>query len=225
MSAPAAESVVRLSEADLPAAGDAVARAFAEDPIAAFLFPRREGREKRILSTFKPVIRYGLQRGEVYTTRDEPCGVAVWLPPPGRGNMGLVGLIQAGMLGGAWATGVGGAWRAMLCSFETGRLDPDMYRRRYWYLWLLGVAPEQQSQGIGSQLIAPVLAKADEQRLPCCLDTATERAVRFYQRHGFEVLGTGKVPAGGPQIWAMIRPPRAPRYPSDVPVEGDPHVR
>ena len=34
------------------------------DPIAAFLYPRREGREKRVHSSFMPVVRYGLKYGE-----------------------------------------------------------------------------------------------------------------------------------------------------------------
>ncbi len=205
------ETVVRLREEDLAVAGDAVARAFAEDPIAAFLYPRREGREKRVHSSFMPVVRYGLKHGEVYTTAEEPRGVAVWLPPPGRSGVNPSGLVEAGMLDGLFRNGLGAIWRAMLCSFEMQRLDPDFTRTRSWYLWLLGVAPEWQSQGVASRLLAPVLAKADEQRLPCCLETATERAVRFYQRHGFEVTASGRVPFGGPQVWTMSRSPRSER--------------
>ena len=219
------EGVVRLREEDLAAAGDAVARAFADDPIAAYLYPRREGREKRVLSSFMPVVRYGLKHGEVYTTAETPCGVAVWLPPPGRSGVSPTGLVEAGMLDGIFRSGFGAIWRAMLCSFEMQRLDPDMNRKRNWYLWLLGVAPERQSQGVASRLLAPVLAKADDEGLPCCLETATERAVRFYRRHGFEVTATGKVPFGGPQVWTMSRPPQAPRYPTEVPTEGAAHVR
>lgn len=218
MSHAAAESVVRLREEDLASAGDAVARAFAEDPIAAFLYPRREGREKRVLSSFMPVVRYGLKLGEVYTTEGEPRGVAVWLPPPGRSGVNATALVEAGMLEGLFRGGVGSIWRAMWCSFEMQRLDPDLNRKRNWYLWLLGVAPEWQSQGVASRLIAPVLAKADEQRLPCCLETATERAVSFYRRHGFEVTATGRVPFRGPQVWTMSRPPQPPRYSSETTV-------
>jgi GNAT superfamily N-acetyltransferase len=212
----AAEGVVRLREEDLTAAGDAVARAFAEDPIAAFLYPRREGREKRVLSSFMPVVRYGMKQGEVYTTAGEPQGVAVWLPPPGRSGVNASALVEAGMMEGLFRSGVGSIWRAMLCSLEMQRLDPQLNKSRNWYLWLLGVAPEWQSQGVASRLLAPVLAKADNERLPCCLETATERAVRFYQRHGFEVTATGKVPFRGPQVWTMSRRPQSPRYPSEA---------
>jgi ribosomal protein S18 acetylase RimI-like enzyme len=205
MSDAAAVTAVRLRDEDLAAAGDAVARAFAEDPVAAFLYPRREGREARVLTSFLPVIRYGLKHGEVYTTAADPRGVAVWLPPPGRSAVSARGLVEAGMVEGMLNGGLGSIFRAMLCSYEMQRLDTDLNRRQNWYLWLLGVAPEWQSQGIASELLAPVLEKADRTRIPCCLETATERAVSFYRRHGFEVTAKGRVPFGGPHVWTMTR--------------------
>lgn len=61
--------------------------------------------------------------------------------------------------------------------------------QQHWYLAILGVAPAYQSQGIGGSLLQPLLNQADSTGLPCYLETSTEGGIRFYQRHGFEVVG------------------------------------
>ncbi len=81
----------------------------------------------------------------------------------------------------------------------------------HWYLWALGVAPERQGQGIGGALLAPILARADAEGLPCYLETQTEANVAFYARRGFEVLAADELP-GQPvsvPMWYMAREPRA----------------
>jgi len=52
----------------------------------------------------------------------------------------------------------------------------------------LYIAPQAQSQGIGSWVMAQVLAEADRQGLPVRVTALKlSDANRFYQRHGFEL--------------------------------------
>jgi GNAT superfamily N-acetyltransferase len=78
----------------------------------------------------------------------------------------------------------------------------------HWYLWVLGVDPPRQGQGVGSALLQPVLARADGEGLPCYLETQKERNVPFYQKHGFEVVVEDDLPDGGLHSWTMKRPPK-----------------
>jgi ribosomal protein S18 acetylase RimI-like enzyme len=55
-------------------------------------------------------------------------------------------------------------------------------------------------------LIQPVIAEADRENMPCYLETSTAAAVRFYQRHGFEVVKT--IDSSPGNIWAMKREPQ-----------------
>jgi predicted N-acetyltransferase YhbS len=75
------------------------------------------------------------------------------------------------------------------------------------YLMVLGVDSEKQGQGVGSKLIAPGLARADADRLPCYLETMKTRNLDFYGKHGFEVVHAGEIPKGGPPFWTMRREP------------------
>jgi ribosomal protein S18 acetylase RimI-like enzyme len=82
--------------------------------------------------------------------------------------------------------------------------------RPHWYLWALGVDPPYQGQGVGGQLLQPVLAEADAAGLPCYLETETERNVAFYRKHGFDVATAGPDPRQGVMVWTMVREPQKP---------------
>lgn len=44
------------------------------------------------------------------------------------------------------------------------------------YLFMLGISPAYQRQGIGSLLLQPIIKQADKAGLPCYLETSTEGA-------------------------------------------------
>ena len=75
----------------------------------------------------------------------------------------------------------------------------------HWYLWAVGVDPPSQGKGIGSRLLQPVLARASADGTACYLETGIERNIRFYEKHGFKVVGQGRVPKQGLGVWAMLR--------------------
>ena len=79
----------------------------------------------------------------------------------------------------------------------------------HWYLMILGVDTAKQGQGVGSSLVAPMLARADADGLPCYLETMKERNVVFYEKHGFQVVVEDDLPKGGPHFWTMKRPAKA----------------
>jgi len=59
------------------------------------------------------------------------------------------------------------------------------------YLRMLLLAPEHQKKGVGTSILRRVLSVASEQRLGVELQVfkINESAKRFYERHGFRVVG------------------------------------
>jgi hypothetical protein len=55
------------------------------------------------------------------------------------------------------------------------------------YLWFIGVNPDFQHQGIGTQLLKDILAHAAKQSLPVYLETSTTQNIPWYQRSGFYI--------------------------------------
>ena len=79
--------------------------------------------------------------------------------------------------------------------------------RSHWYLFILGTEPAAQGQGLGSALLAQVLARVDADGMPVYLESSNERNLAWYGRHGFEVTSEVVI-LGGPRIWPMWREPR-----------------
>ncbi len=65
-----------------------------------------------------------------------------------------------------------------------------------------------RGKGIGSALLAPLLAKADSEHMTCYLETETGMAIRFYRKHGFNVTDEIIIPGNAPVLYAMLREPR-----------------
>jgi GNAT superfamily N-acetyltransferase len=77
------------------------------------------------------------------------------------------------------------------------------------YLGAVGTRARSQRLGLGTAVLAPTLAEADDDGVAAFLETSSEDNLRFYGRLGFEVVGHVQL-AGGPPVWAMLRPPADP---------------
>lgn len=198
--------VVDLGPDHIPAAGAVLARSLFEDGLAKHMYPDEDERKVRTPWHFSAMVRYGVLFGRVLTTAGEPQGVAVWLPP-GETTMTDNRIAAAGLDASPAVLGEEsfGRFASAMAEIEPYR-DQDL-PSQHWYLALIGVDPNHGGKGIGSSLMRPILALADEEGLPCYLETAEEGNVAFYRRHGFEVLRHGTVPDTAVEYWTMQRLP------------------
>jgi ribosomal protein S18 acetylase RimI-like enzyme len=201
---PTGSSVRKATLADAPRLAQALASAFQDDPVIAWIFPD-ERRRRRVLPAFMEfrLRELAFPHDEVWMTVDG-AAAAVWLPPPGRWQLSrpqrlrllpplvrFLGLRTASILGG-------------LDRMEEGHpSDPS-----HWYLFILGTEQAAQGRGLGSALLAQVLTRIDADGMPVYLESSNERNIALYGRHGFEMTGEVAIP-GGPRIWPMWRQPRA----------------
>lgn len=70
---------------------------------------------------------------------------------------------------------------------------------------MVGVSPSHQGRGIGSRLIEPTLAEADDARVECYLEAFDHRNLGFYQRLGFLAAGSHTEPLTGATFTIMRR--------------------
>jgi ribosomal protein S18 acetylase RimI-like enzyme len=87
---------------------------------------------------------------------------------------------------------------------QTGTYHPS---QPHWYLPLIGVDPRHQRQGFGSALMKHALVACDRDRTLAYLESSNPENLAFYERHGFESLGTIQV-GTAPPIFPMLREPR-----------------
>lgn len=90
------------------------------------------------------------------------------------------------------------------------RVDQEMRSRHptypHWYLWFLGVEPELQGKGLGSELLRSLSARADTAGVPCYLETDKQSSVRLYEKNGYGVLSEETLRSADVKLWFMRRP-------------------
>jgi ribosomal protein S18 acetylase RimI-like enzyme len=197
-------SVRKATLADAPRLAQALASAFQDDPVIAWIFPD-EQRRRGVLPAFMEfrLRKLAFPHDEVWMTADG-AAAAVWLPPPGSWQLSrsqrlrllpplvrFLGLRTASVLGA-------------LDRME----ERHPHDRSHWYLFILGAEPTAQGQGLGSALLAHMLARVDADGMAAYLESSNERNIALYGRHGFEITSEVAIP-GGPRIWPMWREPRA----------------
>jgi ribosomal protein S18 acetylase RimI-like enzyme len=151
---------------------------------------------------------------ETYTTAGE-LGAAVWKRP----GQWKTRLLEDLRLIGPYAQVTG--WRHLLRFVKVVDIIKKKHEQHapepHYYLFILGVDPEAQGRTIGSQLLAPVVAKCDAEGRPAYLETALERDIKFYEKHGFTVCEhLVHLPHDAPPMWLMRR--EAPQGPEPAPI-------
>ncbi len=207
------EKIVPLGRNDAGLAAELLARAFADDPL--FRFAERDGRRRAaaISIDLALTLRWALIEGVVHTTAEEIAGAALWQRPlPGPETVSEAELEEMHRLrAAAWGQE---AWLRMSEVFAAvnHRRDADA-PFDHWHLLVLAVDQGRRRRGTGGRLLAPVLALADAEGLPCYVETFNPANLAFYERQGFAPLR--EIPLdGGLHCWTMLRRPDAPAVPA-----------
>ena len=200
-------TLYRLTKEDLPQAVSCLKDAFADDPLWAEVFRHDPQKDESLNGFFACPLLYGLKYGKVYATSPDIEAVAVWVPGK-LADMSFLRMIRCGAM--AYGVKMGKETLRRL-SITNKQISPD--RRRlmqgtpYIYLTIIGVSPAAQGKGLGSRLLNEIKAECDAQGLHLYLETETEQNVRFYEKHGFEVLQKAVFKELALPIWEMVRKP------------------
>lgn len=189
----------RATAADAPALAEALARAFADDPIVTWAFPELRVRTRRLPRFFAWSLRKHVPQGASWTTPASNAA-ALWAEPGQWKETPWEAIRLVASLGPSVGRRSARVVRGLT---DIEGCHPD---GRHLYLAVLGVDTPLQGTGIGSALLGPGLQRCDEEGLPAYLETAKERNVAFYERHGFVVRDHFTLPKG-PPVWTMWRDP------------------
>ncbi|MCX4988529.1 MULTISPECIES: N-acetyltransferase [unclassified Streptomyces] len=187
-------------------------KAFQDDPVSNWVFPdpaHRRATHPKLMAAFTDVV---LAEGRVDLAEDGSA-CALWLSLP-DGDHG-----DATESDGEDEDGPAQLRAAVDPDNERveliGRLTADVHPvgRAHAYLWMIGVAPERQGEGLGSALIESVLERCDREGLAAYLEASNDRSRALYERLGFVLSGRPLDLPDGPRMWPMWRDPRPGRRP------------
>ncbi|MFC8146614.1 GNAT family N-acetyltransferase [Streptomyces paradoxus] len=178
--------------------------AFQDDPVSGWVFPGvedRRAKHPRLMAAFTDIV---LAAGRIDVTEDGSA-CALWLSVPAdeghdAEDEGPAQVREAVDPDNERVERVG---RLMAAIHPTGRAHE--------YLWMIGVAPGRQDEGLGTALIEAVLDRCDREGLPAYLEASNARSRNLYERLGFEPAGPALDLPDGPSMWPMWREPRSHR--------------
>ncbi|MFG2971684.1 GNAT family N-acetyltransferase [Streptomyces sp. NPDC048331] len=187
---------------------DAVARlldeAFRTDPVSSWVFPDPEHRAAvhgKFLGVFVDV---ALEEGRIDYAVDGSAA-ALWLRIPAVDPEAEA--VEDEVPARMRAVADPDNERCELVGRLTGAVHPTA--EEHEYLLMIAVAPGRQGQGLGGELIAPVLERCDREGVPAYLEASSERSKGLYERLGWELTGEPVRLPDGPLMWPMWRKPRS----------------
>ena len=186
----------------MPGIADAMGAAFEDDPVASWFWRKPGGRRDYIAGWYALVTKeHYLDHGAVFVAEEqgEIVGCAMWSPPE-RWRFSP----RVEMQTSRYALPRLGL-RVPIASIAMRRIEREHPDAPHWYLSELGVRPENQGRGLGSQLMFEILARCDREGTPAYLESSTEGSRALYERHGFETKKVIHMPRGGPPLWLMWR--------------------
>lgn len=180
--------------------------AFYNDPLAQFLFPHEESRGKRLSAGLEFLLELSSKTWSAERANKKYAGVVGAAPPKEYPPPFFHLMVVLSKL--MWKTlsfmplGVMKQWLHVFHRVEKMRpLQP------HWYILILGVHPDYQGQGLGAELLSPILQKADEESVPVYLETSNPKNLDFYRKFGFEVMEEIVPVRGCPPIRGLVRKP------------------
>lgn len=196
---------VRTAAADaVPKVAAVLADAFINDPVYTWVLPGSLRLQARLRTMFAAEMeQYVVPNGTVWTTSGYDGAVSEL--PPGAWEMPLS---FTGTEALKWMRAFG--TRLALAGRVHRAMDERHLREPHFYVRTVGVRTVLQGQGVGSALMQPTLERADSAGLPTYIEASSERSAALYERLGFVHMDVVELPAGGPPVWLMRRPPAGP---------------
>ena len=196
-------NLLQLQKSQIRPVSAMLARAFQDDPLNSYFVPDASQRKDTSFYSFEFLVRLGVSYGEVYATSPNLEGAAVWLPPDNR--LTLWRVIRNGVFSLCIRMGRKYILRALPAQHFIFSVHKHHTPFRHWYLWVIGVDPVFQGKGYASMLMKSMLARIDQEHLPCYVDTQNENNVTIYQHYGFKIVEEVIIPNTGVGLWAMLR--------------------
>ena len=195
--------ISRLDKTDLDWSAEFLTNIFLNGlPITKLFSP--PGVEKQLRYFMRCNCALALNTGECYATEARD-GLAFWLPP-GRSSIRIADMWRAGMFWAPLKYGLIGTAKVIGFAHHIDAMHKRNAPMPHYYLFLTGVDPKQQRQGVSTALLSEMLLRIDAERMPVYLETQSAGNVEIYKKLGFEVVEMRAFPMTSKVfIWGMLR--------------------
>ena len=193
---------------DVAAVAHVLSQAFMDDPLCAFMLPRRRSRLATLHKFYLAAGEVSIRHGRAYGVGDPLQGVAFWESPTVE-KQSISVKVLGKFLPLLFTQYPAGLFRARAILREIEALHAQYAPDPHYYLDNLGVLPTAQGRGLSSQLLRPILDAADSRGMVAYTDTVTPSNVPLYEHFGFQCVATAPIAHTGITVFALRRPVQA----------------
>ena len=197
------ENLFRFDKTNIRLAGKVAAKAYFEADDFSNSSMDSSKQMKFLINLMNLTFRISQKFGWVYAPTKNIEGVAAWLPHD-KTNLSNWHYIRNGALSVIIGPGKERRKQLMRYSNLTNKKHKQHASFPHMYLYNLAIDPQHQGNGYASRLLTPMLAKLDEDNLPCYLETH-ERNIPLYEHFGFELVEQISLPEFDEEVWLMMR--------------------
>ena len=160
---------------------DILSRSFDDNQSINYIVKQDSKRKERIEGLMEYCFKVCLAKGQIFISdNDKSC--ALILHPEKK-----MGAIKEMLLELKLAINGIGVIRSFKVLKREKLIKQNQPKEPFYYLWLIGVAPDTQGKGIGSALIEEVFQKYNKGTRPFYLETSVVKNISWYEKYGFKI--------------------------------------
>ncbi len=160
----------KISKSDVKYLSKMFERVFFNWSLAVALLSDEEIRRTRAHYFYALSIKHLIKYGEAYAPSPKMEGVAMWVHTDYT-KMSMWQMIKYGGLKTFYKLGAKSMKRADICIEFMEKTHKELIEEPHYHLAWLGVEPELQRTGIGTELMHAVLNKFSKENMKCFIDT------------------------------------------------------
>ncbi len=172
----------RADEGERSLVVDILAKSFDDNKSVNYVVKEDGNRQERIRGLMDYSFNICNAFGEVWIADDNQACALVLYPDKKRSTLSAI------MWDAKLALSVIGLARVGQVLSRESMIKSFHPKDQFSYLWFIGVSPEQQNKGKGSQLLEEIIHKSEVQKRPIYLETSVDRNLPWYKKHGFEIF-------------------------------------
>ncbi len=141
--------------------------------------------DKKRVQRIKSLIEYSFDMchmfGDVFLSNDKKGCALILLPDKKKTNLKSI-LLDIKLI--ISCIGISNIKKAMDRESKINKLHP---KESMYYLWFIGVNPNEQHKGIGSTLLDEVIREGVKKNRSVYLETSTLKNIPWYKKFGFKI--------------------------------------